>query len=242
MVSKVSFLSLLPESIFKIKWSDEISRPTSHQPIQQLKQNSRHHSQLRKRIWQRKKDLSHLFSKQKFKPTNKKKISIHFNWLRHYILKTINCLNLVWSTAEPSIVSRTAMPKELGELGFHVVRLIGLAILHFHIVPHYHRLRHLVRGRLRHLSPFLFVLREDQQVWRFSKWGFWEEYEYIMCLYRGNGIKAMPFWKLRCKRKKEGKKRSFIAYCYCMWRNQKKTWFWFWFMRKSNGFWISLLF
>lgn len=64
MVSKINFFSLLSSSVLNIKYAYEISSPTPHQPIKQLKENSRQHPQLRERVRQREKHLGHLHSKK----------------------------------------------------------------------------------------------------------------------------------------------------------------------------------
>lgn len=41
MISKINLFSLLSSSVLNIKYAYEISSPTPHQPIKQLKENSR---------------------------------------------------------------------------------------------------------------------------------------------------------------------------------------------------------
>lgn len=60
MVSKINFFPFFSSSIFNIEYTNQISSPATKQAIEELKQNSREHSQLRKRIGQSKQNLSNL--------------------------------------------------------------------------------------------------------------------------------------------------------------------------------------
>lgn len=60
MVSKVNFFSFLSGSVLHIKHTYEISSPAPHEAIEELEDNSRHHSQLWKWVGQREKNLCNL--------------------------------------------------------------------------------------------------------------------------------------------------------------------------------------
>ena len=46
VISEINFLSFLSGSVLNIQNADEISRPTSHQTVEELEEDPRHHSQL----------------------------------------------------------------------------------------------------------------------------------------------------------------------------------------------------
>ena len=60
VVSEINFFSLFSGSVFNIKYANEVSSPATQQAVEELKKYARKHSQLGKRVWQRKQNLSHL--------------------------------------------------------------------------------------------------------------------------------------------------------------------------------------
>lgn len=48
MVPEINLLSFFPGSVLHIENADDISSPATHQAVEELKHNSRHHTQLRK--------------------------------------------------------------------------------------------------------------------------------------------------------------------------------------------------
>ena len=60
MVFETNILFLLSASILNIEHTDQISSPASKQPIENLKNDSREHAQLRERVWQCQEHLGNL--------------------------------------------------------------------------------------------------------------------------------------------------------------------------------------
>lgn len=61
MVSEINFFPFFSSSVFDVEDTNQIGSPAAEQAIEELKQHSREHSQLGKRIGQCKQDLSDLF-------------------------------------------------------------------------------------------------------------------------------------------------------------------------------------
>ena len=135
MVSKINFFPFFSSSIFDIEYTNQISSPATKQAIEELKQNSREHSQLRKRIGQSKQNLSNL----KFWGGGMIKLHNVKDGLKQ---KRGEKKNLIWSTAKPGIINGAAMPEEFGELGFDIGSVsVGF---HFNVISGDHCLHHFI--------------------------------------------------------------------------------------------------
>jgi len=60
MVPEIKFFSLFSGSVFNVEGANEVSSPATQQAVEELKKGARKHSQLGKRVRQRKQNLSHL--------------------------------------------------------------------------------------------------------------------------------------------------------------------------------------